>query len=69
MKKIILGLITLYQATIAVVLLNLGLKSKCRFPITCSAYAKSSIAAQGIFKGGYLSIVRILKCQPFYNGN
>jgi hypothetical protein len=69
MKKIILLIISLYQRTIAVVLFNLGLKGDCRFSPTCSEYAKLSISQKGILKGSCLSIVRVLKCQPFYKGN
>jgi len=68
MKKIVLFLITIYQKTIAVSLLSLGLKGDCRFSPTCSEYAKLTISEKGLFKGGYLSIARLLKCQPFYNG-
>jgi hypothetical protein len=68
MKKIALFLITGYQKTIAVALLNLGLKGDCRFAPSCSEYAKIKILEKGLFKGGYLSMVRLLKCQPFYNG-
>jgi uncharacterized protein len=69
MNKIITIMISIYQRTIAVVLFNLGLKGNCRFSPTCSEYAKLSISQKGIFKGSYLSAVRILKCQPFYKGN
>jgi Uncharacterized conserved protein len=68
MKKIAQILITVYQKTIAVALFNLGLKGNCRFSPTCSEYAKLTISEKGFFKGSYLSIVRLLKCQPFYNG-
>lgn len=67
MRKLISGFITIYQATIAVALFNLGLKGDCRFSPTCSEYAKISISEKGLIKGGYLSFVRLLKCQPFYN--
>lgn len=69
MKKLFVLLISFYQKVIAVALLNLGLKTDCRFSPTCSEYAKKSIIKEGVIKGGYLSVVRILKCQPFYNGN
>jgi putative membrane protein insertion efficiency factor len=67
MKKLTLFLITLYQKIIANILFGLGLKGNCRFSPTCSEYAKITISKEGILKGGYLSIVRVLKCQPFYN--
>jgi len=69
MKKFVLLAISIYQRTIAIVLFNLGLKGDCRFSPTCSEYAKLSISQNGILKGGYLSMVRVLKCQPFYKGS
>lgn len=66
MKSLALLIINIYQRTIAVALFSLGLKGSCRFSPTCSEYAKLSISKQGIVKGSYLSIVRVLKCQPFY---
>ena len=68
MKKIVPFLITVYQHTISEALFYLGLKGNCRFSPTCSEYAKLTISEKGFLKGGYLSIVRVLKCQPFYNG-
>jgi len=68
MKKLTLLLISAYQRTIAVILFNLGLKGNCRFSPTCSEYAKLSISQKGLVKGSYLSMIRLLKCQPFYNG-
>jgi putative membrane protein insertion efficiency factor len=68
MKKTFLQAISLYQKTMAVILFNLGLKGSCRFSPTCSEYAKISISQKGIIRGSYLSVVRILKCQPFYKG-
>jgi hypothetical protein len=67
MKKLAAVLITVYQHTISEALFYLGLKGNCRFSPTCSEYAKLTISEKGIIKGGYLSMVRLLKCQPFYN--
>jgi putative membrane protein insertion efficiency factor len=67
MKHITLFLINIYQKSIAVALFSLGLKGNCRFSPTCSEYAKLTISEKGLLKGGYLSVVRLLKCQPFYN--
>ncbi len=69
MNKLVLIAISFYQRTIAVALFNLGLKGECRFSPTCSEYAKTAISQKGILKGTTLSVVRILKCQPFYRGN
>jgi putative membrane protein insertion efficiency factor len=67
MKTIVTFAINIYQKTIAVALFSLGLKGNCRFSPTCSEYAKITILEQGVLKGSYLSVVRLLKCQPFYN--
>lgn len=40
----------------------------CRHYPTCSQYAIEALEKHGIFKGSYLSIVRILKCNPFFKG-
>jgi putative membrane protein insertion efficiency factor len=70
MKKIIISIIGFYQMILSNLILQLtGTSNACRFSPTCSEYAKLSISEKGLFKGSYLSIVRLLKCQPFYNGN
>ena len=69
MKKIIILTINFYQNIISTPLKQaLGIKSACRFSPTCSEYAKTSILKKGIINGSYLSVLRLLKCQPFYNG-
>lgn len=37
----------------------------CRFTPTCSQYAKEAILKHGPLKGGWLSLKRILRCNPF----
>ena len=32
---------------------------------TCSQYAVEAITKYGVLKGGFLSIMRILRCNPF----
>jgi len=53
-------LISLYQ-----VLLSPFLGKNCRFNPTCSEYSKEALFKYGVFKGSYLSIIRLLKCHPF----
>ena len=36
----------------------------CRFYPTCSEYSKQSIENAGVFQGLYLSVKRILRCNP-----
>jgi uncharacterized protein len=37
----------------------------CRYQPTCSTYAIEALSIHGWFKGGVLSIWRILRCNPF----
>lgn len=37
----------------------------CRFDPTCSQYALEAFEKHGVFKGAYLTILRILSCHPF----
>ncbi|MCR5435833.1 MAG: membrane protein insertion efficiency factor YidD [Treponema sp.] len=41
---------------------------KCRYTPTCSAYALEAIKKYGPGKGLYLSIKRILRCNPYHKG-
>jgi putative membrane protein insertion efficiency factor len=40
----------------------------CRFEPTCSAYAEEALRVHGPWRGGWLSIHRLLRCQPFARG-
>jgi len=40
----------------------------CRFSPTCSAYALEALEKHGALRGTWLSMVRLLKCQPFHPG-
>ena len=63
MKHLLIGLIQIYRKYIS------PLKApSCRFYPTCSEYALQAVYKYGAIKGGYLSIVRILKCHPFHPG-
>ena len=64
MKKIMLKLIRFYQRHIS------PLRAPCcRFMPTCSAYAVQAITKYGALKGGWLTLKRLLRCNPFYKGN
>jgi hypothetical protein len=39
----------------------------CRFYPTCSEYSEQSFKKFGVFKGGILTFLRLLRCQPFGN--
>jgi len=67
MKNALIKIIEIYQVIFSVFIKNiLGIKSSCRFSTTCSNYAKESIYEKGLIRGSYLSLLRLLKCQPFY---
>lgn len=58
MKYLLIGLIKIYQMT------PLSCHSSCRYIPTCSNYAIEAISKFGSIKGTYLSIKRILRCNP-----
>lgn len=43
-------------------------KACCRFYPTCSAYALEAFEKYGFFKALYLTVRRILRCNPFCKG-
>ncbi len=61
MKAVLLALIRFYRRFIS------PLRPPCcRFIPTCSAYALEAIEKYGALKGGWLSLRRILRCNPFH---
>ncbi len=60
MKYFLVGLIKIYQMT------PLSHHAYCRYQPTCSNYAIEAIGTYGSIKGTYLSIKRILKCNPLF---
>jgi putative membrane protein insertion efficiency factor len=42
--------------------------ARCRFYPTCSSYSLQAFEKYGFFKGFYLSVKRILKCNPLFKG-
>lgn len=63
MRSLFIGVIKLYQ-----ILISPLLGPNCRFHPTCSHYAIEAIARYGVLKGGYLSVRRLIKCQPLHEG-
>ena len=60
MKFFILKLIKFYQKYLSPML-----GPMCRFQPTCSEYAFQAIDNYGTFRGGFLAIKRILRCNPW----
>lgn len=44
------------------------LPAACRYYPTCSVYSIEAIKRFGIIKGGFLSLKRVLSCNPFFDG-
>ncbi len=63
MKFVAILLIRLYQNIFSPLL-----PSSCRFVPSCSQYGLEAISYYGIIKGGWLTIRRVLRCQPFNPG-
>lgn len=63
MKKLFLKLIDIYQN----IRKNDG-KAHCRFTPTCSNYAKECFQKFNFFKALFLSIFRIIRCNPLSKG-
>jgi uncharacterized protein len=62
-KKMFLALIRFYQVVIS------PLKPPtCRFYPTCSHYGLEAVSKHGALKGGWLALIRIMKCHPFHAG-
>lgn len=65
MKKLLLHLIRGYQKYISPYLRG---SCQCIYIPTCSEYGVEAITKYGALKGGYLTIRRILRCNPFAKG-
>ncbi len=68
LKTIAVCLINFYQATISPD--HSWLRARfpygyCRHYPTCSQYAKEAIGSFGLIKGGFLTIKRLIKCNPW----
>ncbi len=61
-KRLLIKLVKLYQ--------RMPLKShnKCRFIPTCSNYSIMVLEEFGAIKGSWLTIKRIIRCNPFNKG-
>ena len=63
MKKILILLILFYRKYIS------PLKStKCHYFPNCSEYGLEAVEKYGAFKGGFLALWRIIRCNPFSKG-
>jgi uncharacterized protein len=63
MRRILIALISVYQACLSPFLGN-----RCRFYPSCSAYAQEAIAEHGVIKGSLLALRRLSRCHPWHEG-
>jgi putative membrane protein insertion efficiency factor len=54
------ALIAAYRLTLSPLIGN-----TCRHLPTCSRYADEAIARHGLWAGGWMTVARLLRCQPF----
>jgi putative membrane protein insertion efficiency factor len=60
LSKLMIGLIKLYQVT-----LSPYIGRACRYTPTCSNYGIEAIQKHGPFKGFWLTLKRVLSCNPW----
>ena len=63
MRRLCLILIRAYQLCVSPLL-----GARCRFYPSCSHYAHTAIERHGVLRGGWLGLLRILRCHPFSDG-
>ncbi len=63
LKTLLIGLVKAYR-----LLLSPWLGSACRFEPSCSAYALTALAQHGAAAGSYLTVARLVRCQPWCQG-
>ena len=63
MKKLIVGIFILYKKFISPVL-----PRSCIYTPTCSEYGIQAVKRFGAVYGSFLTVKRILRCNPFYKG-
>ncbi|MCL4167189.1 UNVERIFIED_CONTAM: hypothetical protein GTU68_015609 [Idotea baltica] len=44
------------------------LPRSCRFSPTCSEYARLAIQKHGLLRGSWMTLLRLLRCQPLHPG-
>jgi putative membrane protein insertion efficiency factor len=62
-SRLLIMLVRLYQVT-----LSPFIGRNCRFQPTCSHYMIGAVEKYGFWRGSWLGIYRILRCNPFCKG-
>jgi uncharacterized protein len=68
-EKTITGLHRTYKYALSPMLHSVaGVTGACRFQPTCSEYAAIAVSEYGLVRGGWMALLRVLRCQPFSKG-
>lgn len=62
-QLLFIGLIRFYRRAVSPLF-----PPRCRFYPSCSEYAEQALRRHGVVRGGWMSIVRLLKCHPLHPG-
>jgi putative membrane protein insertion efficiency factor len=62
-QRLLMALVRAYR-----LLLSPSLGSSCRFEPSCSAYALQALQQHGAAGGSYLTLRRLVRCQPWCEG-
>lgn len=62
-SKLLMAIVRAYR-----VYLSPSLGSACRFEPSCSLYSLQAIAQHGAATGSYLTLARLVRCQPWCAG-
>ena len=63
MKNLLIKLVRFYQKYISA-----NRPPSCKYYPTCSAYSIEALEKHGAFKGIFMTLWRILRCNPFSKG-
>ncbi len=62
-KFVVLQLLRAYKWAISPML-----PPACRYVPTCSEYAMEAVDRYGVLRGGWMALLRLLRCHPFVKG-
>ncbi len=61
MQRVLIKIIRAYKMVLSPMIGN-----SCRFHPTCSSYGIEAVKVHGSFYGSYLTIKRVLRCNPLF---